>query len=1841
LTIGDAIDAAWQGDSIWVAEGMYTERLVIEKRLNLYGGFIGESTGGYETTLSQRDWVAHVPIIDGTGETSGWAVDISTNGNNSVLDGFSVTNGTAGGIRCQNSTAMIARCHVSENKGVAGAGIYCASSSSTIDSCEIIANHAEDETQGVGGGLYSASSTLTVKNTILTGNYATNGGGAIQTAGNDSSSFIYCTMNGNSVSESGAGKSLSSSSSSPSLTNCVLWNGGDEVASTGSQPTLSHCCVHGGYEGGTNIVTGDPKFMVPWDGNVSNLRPGPGSSCLDTGVTVQSVTTDIKGYDRTDTQTPTVGAYYTIPLPLFVRPTGSDDPSVTGDSWEDAFRTIGHALSRAPENGGSFIYIERGTYHESLTVNKSVTITGGYKPDTCPDPTNDPTDEECQWQPERFKTTIHPNSGRVFEITSDGVTLKGLEITGGSGTKGGGVFADGIKDIYISNCNIHGNQATENGGGLDLESLHSISIKYSKIADNHAGVDGGGAFCLTYGSTNLVPITILGCSIDENSTEEGDGGGLFMGVGKGTLDITDTTIQKNTSGDRGGGAYILLSALKRNSSFDRVKVISNTAQGHFIGAGGGIWLNGIVSGSADNIRLYLHNSLIAKNQGGGVYVSSGAAAVFRNCTITKNSSVPLIGSGIHHGGKVGFIDSILWGNSTSDTGKEHAGYAGFVPTYSCLTDAASYQNTNTPFDPNFYRKDFDWHLTYASVHCRDAAGGYQDDRQYHDIDGNPRPSNFGTGHPDMGCYEWPDPKFFGVSDRIATYRSEFRVLPGFPEIYPQPVYLAPERFDAYLATLEDLGVRTIEVFFQWNFLEVLPGPQTTNLTYDDPVFIWDDNGEYNLDDVLGPVNADDWEVELVNPYDQWIGGPEWDEAHFPSIGSAAFQNTYQSNANLGYMKTYLKRYAEVTYRNLWKLHEKGFEVHAAINSAPAWRVTNDSHYPFANIEQIFGLTEDPGRKNLRWLTTLYLSGPFAGISQDDRNGDPLDPTNEDTKLVAWKRIVEKLETWFPFIDYYMPYQEQELTFRQETLPSPTMVDQNKHVVDYHHKECWDMLKAMKDTLSSLSDENKVYINFTLYFVDTGPLFQTAAGSVFQEVQGTQQVKFLDGLINQALPGTHSAREKVDEFKKTVDVYAQNIFPAYTGEDAFVRFEPANIAEKVKNRIEFLLDHKFKIDPDDPNEVGIPILHEVEFWIEQFNLWRSVHTDRYPTNMPPLILQQDNQNDQSWQREGTFDVISTFLQNPDIKRYGYSDPIDWFWKVPVEWNDTGLFDFHFTRRYKASAITRSLYAEQWTHPLTQIVAGDAESFDYYVGDSVPLNDVADDTISRYPAYYAYKSLIAGKTTNPEVPQIDTLTIKKDNVEQIPPVISWDDWTSYTIEVTLGSTISGAKTLLIDGIQVADTAASPAANPIAFQLSDSYLGGDQDTLRDTLGTESRYHRLSVLVNESAITGGYSELGEGGKVETGYRLVNIVVGDNDYADCASPPCGVDPIPIATWDFNTNPFPTWTPTSTNAPTPTEIPPGNPTPTYTPDYSPTPTPVTTYWHRRSFNAENGSQFSPSDYLAWATPTPNGDGAVLFFGSGKCGLCNYDRCATNAPCCDNEPASTNVPAPCWGGTPTPAYPTTGFYATPTPIGPCNWNNHECNPFCTLDNWEGAEIWEQISTYGYKNIIVEFNLFVDVDGLSTIPHGRRPYGTVGERIPVDPNHILSFNERLRPYQFCENPMAFEKCPDAEFIEEQIMVMYTTLYDPPYNQLGEPVYQNPVYRTKAGISNWAVARILSRVVLEEDQEYQTPPGKKVVLDFSMHDEIDNKETFGLWIRCQLDKQSNKVYVDNLRVLGQVMQ
>ena len=196
-----------------------------------------------------------------------------------------------------------------------------------------------------------------------------------------------CTFTNNSA--SGGGGMYNYYSSSPTLTNCILWgntatSSGNEIYTTSnSNPTIDTCIIEGGYSSYgtyTNIITSDPKLMPlgNYGGNVQTCPVGTGSSAIGAGKVVEGVTTDARGFIRSVPYT--IGACQYCPTEITSQPL---DTTIWANT-QDGVLTVSVSIDNPTyqwqysEDGSTWYDIE-GETSSTLTLSNVPSSQSGYK----------------------------------------------------------------------------------------------------------------------------------------------------------------------------------------------------------------------------------------------------------------------------------------------------------------------------------------------------------------------------------------------------------------------------------------------------------------------------------------------------------------------------------------------------------------------------------------------------------------------------------------------------------------------------------------------------------------------------------------------------------------------------------------------------------------------------------------------------------------------------------------------------------------------------------------------------------------------------------------------------------------------------------------------------------------------------------------------------------------------------------------------------------------------------------------------------------------------------------------------------------------------------------------------------------------------------------------------------------------------------------------------------------------------------------------------------------------------------------------------------------------------
>jgi len=204
-TIQTAIDTAVSGDEIVVAQGTFNEAI------DLVGKAI---------TLRSLDG-ADLTIIDAAGVNNPVVQCVNGEGTDTLIEGFTVTGGTAGGLRIIDSSPSIASCVITGNANVGGGGVLLDQASPQLTDCTISYNNATGGANG-GGGIKVANLSYPIFNRcVIIGNTSAGDGGGVYCQESNSATFVKCSFVDNSANGNGGGM-RNGVVCSPKLFNCMF-----------------------------------------------------------------------------------------------------------------------------------------------------------------------------------------------------------------------------------------------------------------------------------------------------------------------------------------------------------------------------------------------------------------------------------------------------------------------------------------------------------------------------------------------------------------------------------------------------------------------------------------------------------------------------------------------------------------------------------------------------------------------------------------------------------------------------------------------------------------------------------------------------------------------------------------------------------------------------------------------------------------------------------------------------------------------------------------------------------------------------------------------------------------------------------------------------------------------------------------------------------------------------------------------------------------------------------------------------------------------------------------------------------------------------------------------------------------------------------------------------------------------------------------------------------------------------------------------------------------------------------------------------------------------------------
>ncbi|MBW2107236.1 MAG: hypothetical protein JRI36_01020 [Deltaproteobacteria bacterium] len=230
------------------------------------------------------------------------------------VGGSNSTSDYGGGIYSAGSFLTVNDCVFKDHENASyGGGIFTVGESTTISGCVFSNNSAN-----YGGGMYAGTSNVIVYNCIFSYNRTNNNGNGGGIYGMNME-VTNCTFHRNNADVSGRGAGIyvygTASSTVAKITNSIFWgnrygitlNDIDKQAS----PTMdvTYCTISDSSNWPNDydkqIYNTDPKFIDPygpdgllatWEDN--DLRLDPSSTCVDTGLTIPWLFSDIRGSVR-------------------------------------------------------------------------------------------------------------------------------------------------------------------------------------------------------------------------------------------------------------------------------------------------------------------------------------------------------------------------------------------------------------------------------------------------------------------------------------------------------------------------------------------------------------------------------------------------------------------------------------------------------------------------------------------------------------------------------------------------------------------------------------------------------------------------------------------------------------------------------------------------------------------------------------------------------------------------------------------------------------------------------------------------------------------------------------------------------------------------------------------------------------------------------------------------------------------------------------------------------------------------------------------------------------------------------------------------------------------------------------------------------------------------------------------------------------------------------------------------------------------------------------------------------------------------------------------------------
>ncbi|HRX86572.1 MAG TPA: hypothetical protein P5572_16235, partial [Phycisphaerae bacterium] len=222
---------------------------------------------------------------------------------------------------------------------------------------------------------------------------------------------------------------------------------------------------------------------------------------------------------------------------------------------------------------------------------------------------------------------------RVMHVT-DAASLTGLNIRGGMVAGwGGGIAVSG--NLELSDCVIEDNSAAEGGGGIafvvSLNVLSELTAVKCWIRDNIAvnGSGGGvGTEAVPHANARAIgSVTMDDCAISRNVALY-DGAGMYVD----SMSLAGCSVQENLSLSGSGGGLAAVWPFVTST----INIQDSSVRGNIAGAdGGGIFVDIYHAVPCDIVRSDITGNY-AENNGGGICLVRADGSLIDECSVDSN-----------------------------------------------------------------------------------------------------------------------------------------------------------------------------------------------------------------------------------------------------------------------------------------------------------------------------------------------------------------------------------------------------------------------------------------------------------------------------------------------------------------------------------------------------------------------------------------------------------------------------------------------------------------------------------------------------------------------------------------------------------------------------------------------------------------------------------------------------------------------------------------------------------------------------------------------------------------------------------------------------------------------------------------------------------------------------------------------------------------------------------------------------------------------------------------------------------------------------------------------------